>query len=55
MDTKILNIFTNYYDYLKDGHLVEGCLGITDSEEINTVNAAIAAVYTINKLLKEDN
>lgn len=55
MDYRILNVFTDYYDQLTDGQFVEGCIGVTDRQEIITLNACLALIYTINKIFKEDN
>lgn len=52
-DTRILNIFCDFHDELVDSHLVEGCMGITDPNELVNVNAGIATALTINKLLEE--
>lgn len=52
-ESRIFNLFCDYYDELLDSHLTEGCLGVTDQSQINTINAGIATVFTINKLLQE--
>ncbi len=54
MDTRIINLFTDYYDRLTDGRYVEGCMGTSDPQEIMVLNASLASVYTINHLLKEE-
>lgn len=51
-DTRIFNIFTDYYDQLTDSHLTEGSIGCIDPEEIRIVNVGIATALTINKILK---
>lgn len=53
-ESRIMNMFCDYYDELTDSHLTEGCTGILDSNELATVNAGIATAFTINKLLEED-
>lgn len=53
-ESRIMNLFYDYYDELVDSHLTEGCTGITDPQEIACVNSGIATVFTINKLLEED-
>lgn len=53
-ESRIMNLFCDSYDELKDSHLVEGCTGITDPNELAPVMAGIATVFTINKLLAED-
>lgn len=55
MDYRILNLFIDYYDQLTVGQFVEGCIGVTDQEEIKLLNACLASIYTINKIFKEDN
>lgn len=53
-ESRIMNMFCDYYDELVDSHLTEGCTGIADPNELATVNTGIATVFTINKLLEED-
>lgn len=53
-ESRIMNLFCDYYDELKDSHLVEGCTGICDPEELAPVISGIATAFTINKLLEED-
>ena len=53
-ESKIMNAFVDYYDELTDSHLTEGCTGISDPAEISVINAGIATVFTINKLLEEE-
>jgi len=52
-DTRILNMFCDIHDELVDSHLTEGCMGISDPNELASVNAGIATALTINKLLEE--
>lgn len=33
-DTRIMHIYTDFYDELTDSHLVEGCTGISDPNEL---------------------
>lgn len=47
-------MFVDSYDELKDSHLVEGCTGILDPDELNPIIAGIATALTINKLLEEE-
>ncbi len=53
-DARVMNIFIDFYDEITDSHLVEGCTGIMDPIELQTVIAGIASTLTINKILKED-
>ncbi len=53
-ESRIFNLFCDYYDELMDSHLTEGCLGVTDQREVDAVNVGIATALTINKLLEED-
>jgi hypothetical protein len=53
-ESRIMNLFCDYYDELVDSHLVEGCTGILDPDELTVIEAAIAAIFTIKKLLEED-
>ena len=53
-DARVMNIFIDFYDEITDSHLVEGCTGIADPNELQIVIAGIASTLTINKLLKED-
>lgn len=53
-ESRIMNLFCDYYDELIDSHLVEGCTGILDPDKLTVIEAAIAAIFTINKLLEED-
>lgn len=53
-ESRIMNMFCDYYDELVDSHLTEGCTGISDPNELATVNAGIATAFIINKLLEED-
>lgn len=53
-DTRIMHIYTDFYDELTNSHLVEGCTGISDPNELQVVIAGIASTLTINKILKED-
>ncbi len=46
-------MFCDFHDELVDSRLAEGCMGITDPNELVNVNAGIATALTINKLLKE--
>jgi len=52
-DSRIMNIFCDFHDELVDSHLVEGCMGISDPNELSNVITGIATVLTINKLLEE--
>lgn len=54
MNERILNTFIDYYDLFTAGKWVEGCIGISDAEEIKLLNASLASIHTIYKLLKED-
>jgi len=53
-ESRIMNMFVDSYDELKDSHLVEGCTGILDPDELNPIIAGIATAFTINKLLEEE-
>ena len=53
-ESRIMNLFCDYYDELVDSHLTEGCTGISDPDELIVINAGIATAFTINKLLEED-
>lgn len=53
-DARIMNIFIDFYDELKDSHLIQGCTDITDPNEVQIVIAGIASTLTINKILKEE-
>ena len=53
-ESRIMNMFVDSYDELKDSHLVEGCTGISDPDELTAIIAGIATVFTINKLLEEE-
>lgn len=53
-EARIMNLFIDYYDELKDSHLTEGCAGVADPNEVNTINTGIATALTINKLLEEE-
>ena len=53
-ECRIMNTFVDAYDDLTDSHLVEGCTGISNPEELHVIIAGIAAVFTINKLLEEE-
>ena len=53
-ESRIMNLFCDYYDELVDSHLTEGCTGVADPNELNVINAGIATAFTINKLLEED-
>ena len=53
-EARIMNLFCDCYDELKDSHLVEGCTGILDPNELTPILTGIATVFTINKLLEED-
>lgn len=53
-ESRIMNLFCDYYDELVDSHLVEGCTGILDPDELTVIEAAIATIFTIKKLLEED-
>lgn len=54
-ESRIMNLFIDYYDELKDSHLIEGCAGVADPGEVNLINVGIATAFTINKLLEEEN
>lgn len=51
-ETRIFNIFTDYYDQLTDSKITEGSIGCTEPEEVRIVNVGIAIALTINKILK---
>ena len=53
-ESRIMNVFIDYYDELTDSHLTEGCTGISDPEELSRINAGIATALTIKKLLEEE-
>ena len=53
-ESRIMNLFCDYYDELKDSHLVEGCTGVLDPDELTPILVGIATTFTINKLLEED-
>ena len=53
-DNRIMNIFIDYYDEIASSHLVEGCTGSSDPNEVQIIAAGIAGTLTINKLLKEE-
>ena len=52
-DIDIMNVFFDYYDGLKDSHLVVSHTGDYSTED--TINAVLAAVLTIFKVKEKDN
>lgn len=49
--TQIADIFIDIYGCMKRSHYTECVTGISDPDEVNLLNAGIAAVFTLNRMM----
>lgn len=54
-EARVMNMFIDFYDELSCGKLIQGCTGVTESREVQTIIAGIASTLTIYKILKEES